>query len=80
MVWLSMMRVVSDASVLIHLARIGYFRLLKDLYGEVVIATGVYSEVVERGWGLNQYHGSVKFNNFHNFSNRDETGAVAQHR
>jgi len=31
-------------------------------------------------WGLNQYHGSVKFNNFHNFSNRDETGAVAQHR
>ena len=45
-----MMRVVSDASVLIHLGRIGYFRLLKDLYGEVVIATGVYSEVVERGW------------------------------
>jgi predicted nucleic acid-binding protein len=47
-----MVRVVSDASVLIHLARIGYFRLLKDLYGEIVIATGVYSEVVERGWGF----------------------------
>jgi len=45
-------RVISDASVLIHLARVGCFHLLRALYGELVIATGVYLEVVERGWGF----------------------------
>ncbi|MEM2922707.1 MAG: DUF3368 domain-containing protein, partial [Candidatus Bathyarchaeia archaeon] len=45
-------RVISDSSVLIHLARVGCFRLLKDLYEELAIATGVYVEVVERGWGF----------------------------
>lgn len=46
------MMVVSDASVLIHLAKVGYFYLLRGLYGELVMATGVYLEVVERGWGF----------------------------
>lgn len=45
-------KVVSDASVLIHLAKMGFFYLLSGLYGELVIATGVYLEVVERGWGF----------------------------
>ena len=46
------MFVVADASVLIHLSRIGCFHLLKSLYGDVVICPSVYVEVVERGWGL----------------------------
>jgi predicted nucleic acid-binding protein len=46
------MTVVSDASVLIHMARIGRFDLLRSLYGELVIGSGVYFEVVDRGWGF----------------------------
>jgi len=45
-------KVISDASVLIHLARVECFYLLRSLYGELAIATGVYLEVVERGWGF----------------------------
>ena len=45
------MVIVSDASVLIHLSRIGRFHLLKGLYDRVFIASTVFSEVVERGWG-----------------------------
>lgn len=46
------MIVVSDASILIHLSRIGCFHLLKGLYDQIAIASSVFSEVVERGWGL----------------------------
>ena len=46
------MKVISDASILIHLARVRCFNLLKSLYEELVIATGVYLEVVEIGWGF----------------------------
>lgn len=46
------MFVVADASVLIHLSRIGCFHLLRSLYGKAVICPSVYTEVVERGWGL----------------------------
>jgi len=46
------MLVVVDASVLIHLSRIGRFHLIKSLYSDAVISRGVYEEVVERGWGL----------------------------
>jgi len=46
------MKVVSDASVLIHMARIERFSLLRSLYGELTISTGVYLEVVEEGWGF----------------------------
>jgi len=41
--------VVSNASPLIWLARIGKLDLLKELFGEVVIPEVVYKEAVERG-------------------------------
>jgi predicted nucleic acid-binding protein len=44
--------IVADASVLIHLSRIGRFHLLKDLYGQISIISSVFAEVVEKGWGL----------------------------
>ncbi len=43
---------VADASILIHLSKIGRFDLLKKVYGEVTVVRDVYVEVVERGWGL----------------------------
>lgn len=43
--------VVSDASPLINLARVGRFDLLAALYGRIVIPQAVYEEVVERGEG-----------------------------
>ncbi len=47
-----MLRVIADASILIHLSRIGRFRLPNAIYGKIVIASGVFIEVVEKGWGL----------------------------
>jgi len=44
--------VVADASVLIHLSRIGRFHLLRNVYGQVSVTSSVFSEVVEKGWGL----------------------------
>lgn len=44
--------VVADASILIHLSRIGRFHLLRDVYGELHITPSVFAEVVEKGWGL----------------------------
>jgi predicted nucleic acid-binding protein len=44
--------VVADASVLIHLARIGRFHLLRTVYDQICIASSVFAEVVEKGWGL----------------------------
>lgn len=46
------MKVVSDASPLISLARIGHFGLLHNLYGTIVIPTEIYHEVVIAGAGL----------------------------
>lgn len=46
------MLVAVDASVLIHLSRIGRFHLIKSLYQNAVISPSVYREVVEKGWGL----------------------------
>ena len=46
------MLVVVDASVLIHLSRIGRFQLIRSLYDSAVVSPGVYQEVVEKGWGL----------------------------
>ena len=37
---------------MIHLSRIGRFHLLKGLYDQIAVASSVFSEVVERGWGL----------------------------
>jgi len=46
------MKVIADASILIHLAVIGRFYLLKELFKEIAIPEGVYTEVVIEGWGL----------------------------
>jgi len=46
------MKVIADTSILIHLAAIGRFYLLKQLFGEIIIPEGVYIEVVVEGWGL----------------------------
>jgi predicted nucleic acid-binding protein len=43
--------VVSNASPLIILARIGHLQLLADLYGRVVIPSEVHDEVVVAGRG-----------------------------
>lgn len=46
------MKVTADTSILIHLSSIGRFYLLKELFGEIMIPEGVYTEVVVEGWGL----------------------------
>jgi uncharacterized protein len=46
-----MSTVVSDASPLINLARIGRFELLHTFYGELLVPQAVYDEVVVRGRG-----------------------------
>jgi predicted nucleic acid-binding protein len=45
------MSVVSNASPLINLARIGQLRLLHEVYGEIVIPEAVRNEVVREGTG-----------------------------
>jgi predicted nucleic acid-binding protein len=45
-------KVVSDASPLIALARIDCLELLPKLYGKVLIPTEVYEEIVVAGAGL----------------------------
>lgn len=46
------MKVTADTSILIHLAAIGRFYLLKEIFGEIAIPESVYTEVVVEGWGL----------------------------
>ena len=46
------MRVISDSSPLISLARIGKLNLLRALYGRVLVPTAVFDEVVVAGGGL----------------------------
>lgn len=46
------MKVVSDASPLIALARINWLNRLPELYANVLISTEVYAEVVVAGAGL----------------------------
>lgn len=45
------MSVVSDASPLINLARIGKLELLHELYGELIVPEAVWQEVVVEGAG-----------------------------
>lgn len=45
------MSVVSNASALINLARIGKLTLLRELYGELIIPEAVWQEVVVEGAG-----------------------------
>jgi len=44
--------IIADASVLIHLSRIGLFDLLRPLYCDLTVSPSVFHEVVEKGWGL----------------------------
>ena len=43
--------IVSDASSLINLARIGELNLLNKLYGEIIVPEAVWKEVVVDGVG-----------------------------
>lgn len=43
------MTVVSDTSVLIHLARIDRFQLLRQLYSNIVVPHAVWRETVDEG-------------------------------
>ena len=45
------MKIVSNASPLINLARIGKLDLLRDLYGKLFIPEGVWHEIVVEGAG-----------------------------
>ena len=45
------MSIVSNASPLINLARIGQLELLHDVYGEILVPEGVWREVVVEGEG-----------------------------
>jgi len=45
-------KVIADTSILIHLSAIGRFYLLKELFGEIIIPEGVYTELAVEGWGL----------------------------
>ena len=45
------MRIVSNASPLINLARIGKLDLLRELYGEILLPEAVWHEVVVDGAG-----------------------------
>jgi hypothetical protein len=44
-------RIVSNASPLINLARIGKLDLLRELYGKLIIPEGVWHEIVVEGAG-----------------------------
>ncbi len=46
------LKVVADASILIHLSAIGRFYLLKEQFKEIMIPEGIYREVVIEGWRL----------------------------
>jgi len=45
------MRVVSNASPLVNLARIGHLELLRDLFGNLLVPEAVWEEVVVAGAG-----------------------------
>ncbi len=45
------MKVVSNASPLVNLGRIGRLDLLREIYGELLIADAVWQEVVVDGAG-----------------------------
>jgi len=44
-----MPKVISDASTLIHLTSIGKLGLLRDFYGNIIVPTAVWREVVLEG-------------------------------
>ena len=56
------MTVISNASPLINLARIGKLDLLHELYGDLTIPEAVWREVVVEGAGQLGADGRVSFN------------------
>ena len=49
------MKVVANTTPLISLASIGKLELLKDIFGEIIIADAVYNEIkAKRGYGYNE--------------------------
>ena len=49
------MKVVANTTPLISLASIGKLELLKDIFGEIIIADAVYSEIkAKQGYGDNE--------------------------
>ena len=46
------MPAVADSSVIIHLARIGQFDLLRHIYSSLLVPPAVWDEVVVQGQGL----------------------------
>jgi len=49
------MKVVSNTTPLISLASIGKLELLKDIFGEIIIADAVYNEIkAKQGYGYNE--------------------------
>ncbi len=46
------MIVVSDSGPIIHLSMVGMVSLLPDLFGEILVPSVVFREVVEVGAGL----------------------------
>ena len=49
------MKVVANTTPLISLASIGKLELLKDIFGEVIIADAVYNEIkAKQGYGYNE--------------------------
>jgi uncharacterized protein len=46
------MKVVSNASPLVNLSRIGRISILKDLYGQIIIPEALHREVVVAGRGM----------------------------
>ncbi|MBC7090501.1 MAG: DUF3368 domain-containing protein [Nitrososphaeria archaeon] len=72
----------ADASILIHLSKIGRFHLLRDIYNEIIIASNVFTEVVEKGYGL---PGSIETENgirqgwikVHNVLDKQEARKIA---
>ncbi len=49
---MSKMKAVSDATPLIHLAKIGELKLLQKIFQHIIIPQEVYVEVVERGQAM----------------------------
>ena len=45
------MIIISDSSVLINLAKVGYLHLVPSLYEHIIIPTAVYEEIVIYGKG-----------------------------
>ena len=67
------MKVVANTTPLISLASIGKLELLKDIFGEIIIARAVYNEIkAKQGYGYNEIDtGFIKVQNIKGIAYRD---------